>query len=85
MATPQDLIDAVSAAEAAVAAEDTVETSAIALITQLNQLYHDALTAGGTSQEIVDRLTTLNAHIATRTQVLSESVLVNTPAAPPVP
>lgn len=79
MASTQDLVAALDAVEASVTAETDAENSAIALLGQLNQLYKDALEAGGPPQEVIDRVVALNAAIQDRTQTLATAVAANTP------
>lgn len=81
MATLDQLKQAVSDLEAKVAAETTVEESAITLLTNLTQLLKDALAGGGTPDEVVARVSAVTTQIDAETQKLSQAVVDNTPAA----
>lgn len=80
MATKQELEAAIDRVEEAVTANTTVDGSASELLTRLNMLYKDALAQGGTSDEVVARLTALNDALTSSNDKLSEAVAINTPA-----
>lgn len=65
---------------AQVAALETVEDSAIALLTGLKTQLDAAIASGDTAA-----LTELSARLGVDTQRLADAIVANTPAAPPAP
>lgn len=76
------LEDQVAALEQKIAAENDAVTGAEGLLTNLSQLYKDALASGGNSDAIVERIKAVNAAVDAKTADLAASVVANTPAAP---
>lgn len=82
MATLDQLKQAITDLQAAVAAEKTVADSAVLLLTNLNQMLKDALANAGTPQDVVDSVAAITAQIDAEKQALADAVTANTPATP---
>lgn len=76
------LEDQVAELEQKITAETDAVTGAEGLLTNLNQLYKDALAGGGNADAIVERIKAVNAAVAAKTAELAASIVANTPAAP---
>lgn len=85
MANTQELEAAISALEAEVTEQTSVQESTVTLLGTLNQMLKDALAAGGTSDAIIARVKMVTAKIDEHTNKLAAAAAANTPSAPPPP
>lgn len=76
------LEDQVTALEAKTKAESDAITAGEGLLSQISQLYKDALAAGGNSDAIVARIQAVNLAVDAKTSEFAAAIVANTPAAP---
>lgn len=77
-----DLTDAIDALEQKTSAESNQITAGEGLLSQISQLYKDALAAGGDQAAIVARIQAVNAAVDAKTSEFAAAIVANTPAAP---
>lgn len=85
MATLADLTQAITDLQSKVAAELTVEQSAITLLQGLKKALDDALANAGDPAAAIAQIQAISTQIGTDTQALADAVTANTPTAPTPP
>jgi len=81
MATLADLQVALDSVSAEVEQQTTVVNSATVLLTDLKRMLDDALSGGGTPDEVIARIQAIASALDANEAALAEAVAANTPGA----
>ena len=83
MPTQDDLNAAVAKLEADVTPLTSAEDGVVQTLVTVKGLYDAAVAAGGTPQEIIDRVNSVSATLEARAQTMAAAAVANTPAQAP--